>query len=79
MKPQDRIPGFYGRLFMFAVMCGLVLYVVHFILPGNAENIAGDLAFNPIAQVGLFIVLALGGALIGFWITFGDVFRQQEK
>ncbi len=78
MKP-GQIPAFYRRLFMFLVMCGLILYFMQLVLPGNAEKLFPDIAFNPIAQIGLFIILSLAGALIGFWITFGDLFRQQEK
>ncbi|MGB8647090.1 MAG: hypothetical protein WCF84_17770 [Anaerolineae bacterium] len=78
MKP-DRIPGLYRRVLMLAVMCGLILYSLQLILPGNAEKLFPDLAFNSVAQIGLYIILSLAGALIGFWITFGDLFRQQEK
>ncbi len=77
-KQPTQIPFLYWRLFMFAAMCGLVLWITHFILPGNAEKVLGDIALNPIAQIGLFIVLSLGGALIGFWITFGDLFRTES-
>ncbi len=77
-KQQTQIPYLYRRLLMFAIMCALVLFTTYHILPGNAENALGDIALNPIAQIGLFIVLSLGVALIGFWITFGDLFRPES-
>ncbi len=79
MNPSSRIPGFYLRCIMFALILALVVYVMHFILPGNADAVLPDIALNPIAQIGLFIVLSLGAALIGFWVIFGDVFQHQEK
>ncbi len=74
-----QIPSFYPRLLMFTLMCALTVWVMHYILPGAPDNALGDVTLNPLAQVGLFIVLTLGGGLIAFWITFGDVLRQQEK
>lgn len=77
-KQPLQIPFFYRRLAMFATMCALVLFTTYHILPGNAENVLGDIALNPIAEIGLFVVLSFAGGLIGFWITFGDLFRQES-
>ncbi len=77
-KQPTQIPDLYRRLIMFAAMCALVLLTTYHILPGNTEGAFGDIALNPIAQVGLFIVLSFGGALIGFWLTFGDLFRSEN-
>ncbi len=77
-KQPTQIPHLYRRIIMFAVICALVLLTTYHILPGNAENALGDIALNPIAQIGLFIVLSLGGALLGFWIVFGDLFRPER-
>lgn len=76
-QSQPQIPFLYRRLVMFTIMCALVLFTTYHILPGNAEGALGDIALNPLAQTGLFIVLSLAGALIGFWIIFGDLFRPE--
>lgn len=76
---MKNIPGFYPRLMMFAVLCALTVYLMHFILPGGPDKVLGDVQLNPLAQIGLFVILSLAGGLIAFWITFGDALRQHEK
>lgn len=78
MKQTHRVPNFYPRLMMFAIICGAVLFVMHFVLPGNFENIMPGVALSPIAQIGLFVILSLGGGMLGFWITFGDILREEK-
>ncbi len=67
------------RLLMFAVMLALIIYAVHFILPSSAPGETQEVALNPALQIGLFLMLTLFGALIGFWITFGDLINRTEK
>ncbi len=67
------------RLLMFAVMLGLIFYALHFILPSPSPNVTDEVALNPALQIGLFVMLTLFGALIGFWITFGDLINRTEK
>ncbi len=75
----QRISFLLPRVLMFAAMLGLILYSVHFLLPGDAADGAGEIALNPVLQIGLFLMLTLCGALIGFWITFGDLINRTEK
>jgi hypothetical protein len=79
MNPQSRIPVLLPRIAMFAAILALVIYVMHFILPGPVQSEGEDIALNPMLQVALFITLTLFGALVGFWITFGDLVNRGEK
>ncbi len=74
-----RISVLLPRLLMFAAMLGLIFYSFHFILPSSSPNGAEEVALNPALQIGLFLMLTLFGALIGFWITFGDLINRTEK
>ncbi len=74
-----RVPVLLPRLLMFAAMLGLLIYALHFILPAPPEAGAPEIALNPNLQIGLFLMLTLFGALIGFWITFGDLINRAEK
>ncbi len=67
------------RILMFAAMLGLILYALHFILPVTAPGGKEEIALNPALQIGLFVMLSLFGALIGFWITFGDLINRSES
>ncbi len=78
MNPQ-RLSILLPRLVMFAAMLGLIIYALHFILPTPPEAGAPEIALNPALQIGLFLTLTLFGALIGFWITFGDLINRTEK
>ncbi len=78
MTPQ-RVPHLLPRLMMFAAMLALILYSVHFILPLPPEGGTEEIALNPALQIGLFLMLTLFGALIGFWIMFGDLINRPEK
>jgi hypothetical protein len=51
---------------------------MHFILPGQYEGGLPGINLNPLAEIGLFIILSFAGALIAFWITFGDQFSREE-
>jgi membrane protease YdiL (CAAX protease family) len=79
MNPQSRIPVLLPRIVMFAAIVALVVYVMHFVLPAPASSDGEDIALNPLLQVGLFITLTIFGALVGFWITFGDLVNRGEK
>ena len=79
MNPESRIPVLLPRAVMFAAMLGLVLYVMHFVLPAPIQDPSEDISLNPLLQVGLFIALTIFGALVGFWITFGDLINRGEK
>ncbi len=74
-----RISTLLPRILMFAAMLGLIIYSLHFILPSTAANGTEEVALNPAMQIGLFLMLSLFGALIGFWITFGDLINRAEK
>ncbi len=67
------------RLIMFLLMAGITVYITHFVLPGNLEQLTPDIAYSPIAQIAVFIVLTLGGLLVALWITFGDLINRGEK
>ncbi len=75
----SRISLLLPRLLMFAAMLALIFYALHFILPSPDPNGAEEVALNPGLQIGLFVMLTLFGALIGFWITFGDLINRTEK
>jgi prepilin signal peptidase PulO-like enzyme (type II secretory pathway) len=79
MNPQSKIPALLPRTLMFAAMLALVVYVMHFALPESAAKEGEDLVLNPMLQVGLFLALTIFGALVGFWITFGDLVNRGEK
>ncbi len=79
MNSQRGFVDLLPRVLMFAAMLGLVLYTVHFFLPSPVEQGGDQVALNPILQIGLFLMLTLFGALIGFWITFGDLVNRTEK
>ncbi len=73
----QRISFLLPRVLMFVAMLGLIFYSVHFLLPGDPGD--GEIALNPMLQIGLFLMLTLFGGLIGFWITFGDLINRAEK
>ncbi|MGE5138651.1 MAG: hypothetical protein ACM3JD_04245 [Rudaea sp.] len=77
-KLASRIPNFYLRVLLFLVESALVVYVMHFILPGQYEGGLPGINLNPLAEIGLFVILSFAGALIAFWITFGDQFSREE-
>jgi hypothetical protein len=79
MKPQSSYSVLTPRILMFAVMLALIVYVMHFVLPTPIQDEGEAIAFNPILQVGLFFTLTIFGALVGFWITFGDLINRGEK
>lgn len=68
-----------SRIAMFVSMLIVIVYLLHFILPSSSTVEQGDIALNPWIQIGLSIALGLFGALIGFWITFGDLVNRGEK
>ncbi len=67
------------RVVMFGVMLALIIYTMHFVLPDAAQSQTPEVALNPLFQIGLFLMLSLVGALIGFWITFGDLVNRDER
>jgi hypothetical protein len=75
----QKIGTLWPRFLLFAVMLALIIYAVHFILPSPTPAETEEIALNPALQVGLFLMLTLFGALIGFWITFGDLINRTEK
>ncbi len=79
MNTQRRFVDLLPRVLMFAAMLALVLYTMHFLLPTTVQQEQGEVALNPILQVGLFLTLTIFGSLIGFWITFGDLVNRSEK
>ncbi len=79
MNLPNQVPGFYKRAILFGLICMVILFLTLYILPGSAQNAMPDIALNPVAEIGMFVILALIGGLIGFWLTFGDVMRQQNK
>ena len=74
-----RVTVLLPRLLMFAAMLALIVYSMHFILPTSPEEGVDQVALNPVLQIGLFLMLTLFGALIGFWITFGDLINRTQK
>jgi hypothetical protein len=79
MKTLGTYSALLPRVLMFAAMLALIVYVMHFVLPAPAPNESEAIAFNPMLQLGLFFTLTIFGALIGFWITFGDLVNRGEK
>jgi hypothetical protein len=79
MTPQIRVTALVPRIAMFLSMLILIIYLIHFVLPSGSTTESGDIALNPAIQIGLFVTLGLFGALIGFWITFGDLVNRGEK
>jgi hypothetical protein len=79
MNPQWKISTLVARIVVFVAMLALILYLVHFLLPAPVQAGPDDIALNPVLQTGLFVTLGLFGALIGFWITFGDLVNRGEK
>jgi hypothetical protein len=79
MKPPSEFSGLVPRLLLFGAMLVLIVYMLHFLLPAPIQAEPADIALNPLLQIGLFMSLGLLGALIGFWITFGDLVNRGEK
>ncbi len=79
MKPQSSYSALLPRIFVFVVMLALIVYVMHFVLPAPVQDEGEAIAFNPLLQIGLFFALTIFGALVGFWITFGDLINRGEK
>ncbi len=79
MDPQSKIHILLPRIVMFVAMLTLIVYSLHFLLPAPVQDGDTDIALNPALQIGLFVALGLFGALIGFWITFGDLVNRGEK
>ncbi len=79
MKPQSSYSALLPRILMFAVMLALIVYVLHFVLPAPVQDEDEAIAFNPLLQIGLFLTLTIFGALVGFWITFGDLINRGGK
>jgi hypothetical protein len=79
MNPQSRFSVLLPRILAFIMMLALIVYLLHFLLPSPAQNGPEDIALNPALQIGLTIALGLFGALVGFWITFGDLVNRGEK
>lgn len=79
MKTPSSYSVLVPRIFMFAVMLALIVYVMHFVLPVPVQEESEAISFNPILQIGLFFTLTIFGALVGFWITFGDLINRGEK
>lgn len=79
MKAPSRWVELAARASMFLALAALTLYLTHFILPGGVDAWMPDVALNPLLRVGLFIVLTIGGALVAFWIMFGDIVNREEK
>jgi hypothetical protein len=79
MNQDDRVMLLLPRIVMFAVMLGLILFATHYILPGIQEAGPDAIVLNPWIQVGLFLTLTFFGALVGFWITFGDLINRTSS
>jgi hypothetical protein len=79
MNPMSRISALAPRIALFVAMLALIVYLVHFLLPAPVQTEPSDIALNPALQFGLFVTLGLLGALIGFWITFGDLVNRGDK
>lgn len=79
MNPRINVTALAPRIAMFLSMLALIAYLLHFVLPNPDTSRAGDIALNPAVQIGLFVTLGLLGALVGFWITFGDLVNRGEK
>jgi hypothetical protein len=79
MDPQNKIQLLLPRIVMFVAMLTLIVYLLHFVLPAPVQSGDTDIALNPALQIGLFTALGLFGALVGFWITFGDLVNRGEK
>lgn len=78
MGSPARFTALIPRIVMFMSMLVLIVYQLHFILPSPAQE-SPELISNPAVQTGLLVALGLLGALIGFWILFGDLVKQGEK
>ncbi len=77
---NSRVSVLLPRVVMYIVMLAVILYVLHFLWPTvPPENGTDEIALNPVFQVGLYLALALLGALVGFWITFGDLINREDK
>lgn len=79
MNPQSKRTALLPRVILFAAMLTLIVYMLHFLLPIPVPSEPAEIALNPAVQIGLFLTLGLFGALIGFWITFGDLVNRGEK
>ncbi len=77
MKPRFSV--LLPRLLMYAAMLGVIVYAAHFALPIEPDGGTAEVVFKPALQIGLFLTLTLCGALIGFWITFGDLIDRPEN
>ncbi len=79
MKTPSESMRYLPRIVMFIAIAVVTVFITHFVLPGNLEQVTSDIVFNPWAQIALFIVLTLGGLIIAFWITFGDLINRGEN
>ncbi len=76
---KTRVSVLMPRVVMYAAMLGLIVYAAHFALPVDPEGGTAEVVFKPALQIGLFLTLTVCGALIGFWITFGDLINPTEN
>ncbi len=77
---SSRVSVLLPRVVMYVVMLAVILYVLHFLWPMTPpENGTNEIALNPVFQIGLIVALTLFGALVGFWITFGDLLNREGK